>query len=234
MIFCWTIPAMAVPAFPENCKLIRLAALPIAIRHGHIVVDVKLNGRPFRFSVDTGGVFSAISSAAVKQLGLSTHPIRDNIRIQDAGGGEANRYARIETITIGTTRLENLTLMEATLPDGEDGVIAPEILRNFDVDLDFDQNLLSLFKPHKCDDHVVYWTDDYATIPFSITEQGHIRLDVELDGKPLHAMLDTGSPYTLIGTETLKSALPTKEAAAPSFGLKGGQWRSTFRFACHL
>ena len=28
---------------------------------------------------------------------------------------------------------------------------------------------LNLFKPHPCSEHAVYWTDDYAAVPFDVT-----------------------------------------------------------------
>jgi len=90
---------------------------------------------------------------------------------------------------------------------GGDGVLAPDLLRNFDVELDFDTRQVNLFKPHRCDDQVVYWTDEYTVVPFVLTEQGHIRIDVAVNGVPLKAMLDTGAPSTLIGDDTLQAKL---------------------------
>lgn len=214
--------AEEVPPFPDSCRLVRLAALPITIQNGHVVVDVQLNGQTFHFMVDTGGFVSAISPSAVARLGLQTHPISEEYSVKDAGGGEARRYARIDTITLGTAKLRNLTLMQLQLAAGDDGILAPEILRAFDLDFDFDHGKLNLFKPHRCDDHVVYWTSDFSAIPFTVSDQGHMQFEVRLETKSLRAMLDTGSPYSLIGEQTLKAVLPDRQLTGNRFALRGG------------
>lgn len=204
-LICTTAPALAVTAFREDCKLERQATLPFTLDHHHINVPVTVNGHPFTFVLDTGGVFSAINASAAKAADLAPVALREDMRVRDIGGKDTKEVARIKTITFGTLKSDNLTLMIDELSG--DGVLAPDLLRNFDVDMDFDARRINLFKPHRCDDQVVYWTDEYAVVPFVLTEQGHIRIDVAVNGVPLKATLDTGSPPTLIGDDTLQAKL---------------------------
>ena len=222
-LLCTTGPALAVTPFREDCKLERRATLPFTLDHHHINVPVAVNGHSFSFVLDTGGVFSAINARAAKAADLTPVALSSGLRIRDAGGKDTTAVARIKTITFGTLKSDNLTLMITNLSG--DGVLAPDLLRNFDLDLDFDARQINLFKPHRCDDQVVYWTDEYAVIPFILTEQGHIRIDVAVNGVPLKAMLDTGSPTTLIGEDTLQAKLGlTADAAHASamVGISGG------------
>jgi clan AA aspartic protease (TIGR02281 family) len=213
--------AFAVEPFPDNCKLVRQAGLPFLPARGHIAVAVTVNGQPLHFIVDTGGFYSTITPAMVEQLGLHPANIRDDIKISDAGGAQARKFARIDDLVIGTTRARGVTLMIGNGGRGEDGALAPEMLRNFDLDFDMGARTLNLFKPHPCSDHAVYWTDDYSAVPFDITDQGHIRFAVTLNGVAMRAILDTGAPATLIGDE-IAAPLHSQDTSDGAMALAGG------------
>jgi clan AA aspartic protease (TIGR02281 family) len=203
----WSAAAEAVEPFPDACKLVRQASLPFVLNHGHIIVDAAVNDHPLHFMVDTGGAVSAITGEAAQAAGLHPAPIGFAFSIKDAGGAEASHYARVEYLSFARFRSENLTLMIADLGPGEDGVLAPEMLRNFDIELDFATQTMNLFKRPSCDDHVVYWTDDFVKLPMRVTEQGHIQIPVIVNGQKVKATVDTGSPVTLIGDNAAKAII---------------------------
>ena len=100
---------------------------------------------------------------------------------------------------------------------GEDtaiaGVLAPDILKNYDVDLDFGSDVMKLFSPDHCPGRVVYWqTDTVAVVPMRVLHSGHIVVPVVLDGKRVTATLDTGAYNTTL-------TIPTAESV---FGLRLG------------
>lgn len=222
IVLGWSTAAPAVEPFPERCKLVRQASLPFTLSHGHIVVDAAVNDHPLRFMVDTGGVFSSITNEAAQAIGLHPAPIGRAFDIRDAGGAEASHYARIKYLSLANFRSENLTLMISHLSRGEDGLLAPDLLRNFDIELDFATGTMNLFKQPRCDEHVVYWTDDFARLPMRITNQGHIRIPVIVNGQPVEATLDTGSPYTLIGDNAAKAIVGEDKETGQSLSLSGG------------
>lgn len=218
IVLGWSATAQAVEPFPAECKLVLQASLPFAIGGGHIVVDAAVNDHPLHFMVDTGGVFSAISNQAAQAIGLHPAPISQRFDILDAGGAEITEYARIRYLTLSRFRSENLTLMISGMAPGEDGILAPDLLRNFDIELDFATRTMNLFKPPRCDDHVVYWTDDFVRLPMKITDQGHIQIPVTLNGTTIKATIDTGAPATLIGDNAAKAIIGE--------GIETGQTRS--------
>lgn len=201
LVLGWSGSAYAVPEFPENCKLQLQANLPFYLDRGHIMVATAVNGHLLHFMVDTGGVYSAISQRAAQAIGLHPSRLGPNAEIKDAAGAEATDFALIDNITFSHFKAGGLRLMVASLPAGEDGVLAPDLLRNFDIEVDFAAQTMTLFKQPRCDDHVVYWTDDFAKIPLNITPQGHIRIPVTVNGQKEKATLDTGSPFTLMGSD---------------------------------
>ncbi|HET7083949.1 MAG TPA: pepsin/retropepsin-like aspartic protease family protein [Rhizomicrobium sp.] len=222
IVLRWIATAQAVEPFPEDCKLVRQASLPFTADRGHIMVDMAVNGHPLRFMVDTGGVFSAISNEAAQAIGLHPAPLGQAFRIRDAGGAEVSHIARIEYITLAQFRSENLTLMISDLPQGEDGVLAPELLRNFDIELDFATRTMNLFKRPRCSEHVVYWTDDFVKLPMRVTTQGHIQIPVTVNDQAIKATIDTGSPVTLIGDNAAKAIIGEGKETGRAFALSGG------------
>lgn len=84
---------------------------------------------------------------------------------------------------------------------GVDGLIAPDVLTNYDLEIDFDGGMVRLFRPHSCAGRAVSWAGSYAVIPFTLTDDGHVRVSVMLDGHALNAILDTGSPISLLSMQ---------------------------------
>jgi predicted aspartyl protease len=188
----------------ERCTAEPVASLPIVPMNGHVLVPVQVNDQPVLFLVDTGGFTTSVSGRLVERLKLPTYGLRPNVSIQDAGGKEARQYARTETFVVGNLQAKGERYTVGQFDPGEDGLLGPDYLRNFDLDFDFAGNRLSLYRPRACAGKPP-GTSDYAAIDMDVTEQGHIRIPVTLDGKRLFAMVDTGAPGSLIAASEAKS-----------------------------
>ena len=209
--------ARASEPFPDNCRFEMAASLPMTYEGGHINVAVEANGKPFKFIIDTGGWASAISEKTATALGLRQYNF-NGVKLIDAGGKSADHAVTLDTLKLGDEMARHIRMMVFT---GHDGLIAPDLLRNFDLDFDFGANKLNLLKPHPCADHVVYWTDDFVEVPMALSDQGHIRFPIALDGQDLKAMLDTGAPHTMIDGDTSKGGKTPPETSL-TFSLRGG------------
>jgi predicted aspartyl protease len=201
--------------FPEECKLIRQAALPFEWVNGQMVVDVKVNDHPFHFVVDTGGAFSAIDHNAAESIGLHERPFRYGITIRDAGGVMAHHDVPVGDIKIGSLKIGSFALVSVNLPKGEDGVIGPDLLQHFDVEFDPAHQMINLFKPHRCSDHFVYWTTDFSKIRITRTKQGHIKIPVAINGVSIDAVLDTGTAHTFISKIVTASLIGSDATLGP-------------------
>ncbi len=233
-LFGLALPSCAVPqaeaaeAWPEQCKLQLAASLPFTIEHGHVRIEASLNGVPRHFIIDTGGLLSTVTERVVRSQSLKTFQISDAYHIGGIGGGRTERYAIADTLSFAHLRAEDVHLLvQASSSEGEDGVIAPDYLRNFDLEFDFAGKTLNLFQPHPCPDHVVYWPGSTVVLPLKVTEQGHIRAPVTLDGVNFEAMLDTGAPSTLIGARTAAARFQMESSGEGSVTLQGGTGTTT-------
>jgi predicted aspartyl protease len=83
------------------------------------------------------------------------------------------------------------------------GLLAPNLLHAYDVDLDLDRRKLTLLSPKHCDGKVIYWpASRVAVIPVRINPDGHILVPVELDGRRMTAVLDTGATTSVLNLNT--------------------------------
>lgn len=214
--------ARAADAWPENCKLQLAASLPFTLQNGHVRITASVNDVPRHFIIDTGGLLSTVTQKVAEEQKLKTRPIDEDIKIHGLGGGRIERYAVADTLTFAHLKANNVhLLMIADSGDGEDGLIAPDYLRNFDLEFDFAARTLNLFRPHRCADHVVYWSSPYVVLPLDINDRGHIQVPVTLDGQEMRAFLDTGAPGTLIGARTAAAKFQIAPSDMSGIGLGG-------------
>jgi predicted aspartyl protease len=190
-------PARAQDA--QACQLDRFSTLPITtLPDGRFTVPVTLNGEVLNFLVDTGGVSATIAHEQSLNLRLVDMPVNKPLR--GVGGIELNRFAVIDKFSLG--RLEGTGIpvwLDPILPRGADGTLSPDMMKRYDVEIDFPRGTLSLFSQKHCPGQVVHWTrSGFVVLPMEVASNGHIEVPVTVDGKKFTAILDTGAQSSII------------------------------------
>ncbi|HJQ21677.1 MAG TPA: aspartyl protease family protein, partial [Gemmatimonadaceae bacterium] len=199
----WTIVAVrmgAAPAVPNPGAV----EIPLTKIGPFYYVDVRLNGKPFRFTLETGASFAAISTRAAKQLGLS------------ADG------ARLDSLSFGTVTLRDVEARVTTLFDNAefDGILSLPLLRDYVWTMDLARSRLilergSLPAPNGRD-----------VLPIAGKDRAQ-RLDIPmaLGGQQVSAVLDTRYAGWVMTNDSLlpgvRLASPLREvgtARGPSLG----------------
>ncbi len=190
-----------------DCHLHVIAQLEMqTIPDGRPVIPVKLEGHNYRLMVDTGGYISTLSPQVVREEGyraMATSPLIG------MGTRILYSYVRVKDFSFGNSHGHDLGFY---VGDGDnlfyDGTLSPEILTNYDTDMDFGHDKLNLISPDHCPGKVVYWTQGAAAIvPISIQGATHIRVPVTIDGKDVKAIIDTGSHTSFITMSAAKRFL---------------------------
>jgi Aspartyl protease len=155
--------------------------------------------------VDTGGIASMLSASSVKALHYPIYLVSYG-QMVIYGGARADRYFDARNIDLGGLKAEKMEMFVlpggGALSSGEDGVIGPQVLRQYDVDFDFANARLNLFLQDHCPYHVVYWTNGPAArVPFKLDEDYHITLHVLIDGKDVDGAIDTGADESVMSLE---------------------------------
>jgi predicted aspartyl protease len=178
-------------------------AVPLSLEQGACVVPVMLDGHPAHFIIDTGAERSIITHTAAARLKLAPDPWVGTT-LQDAGG----RLERFANVMVRSARIGNTALLQRTRGPLSiavtgadlgmaDGLLGGDILHNMTVDLDLPRRTLAL------------WPGQAPATPSA----GGVRLQplrrtlllapVQLDGRALTALLDTGATRSLINDRGL-------------------------------
>lgn len=205
MVFAAVLAAVATAAGADDaCHLTRYVSLPMTIESaGRVTVPVTLDGQVMNLLVDTGGAFSGLTESAAERLKLEPKTLR-YVQFKMIGGKAVDKYVTVKSMEIAGSAIANrdfLLLPGGSSGIGFDGILGAEFLKLFDVDFDFANAKIGLFSQKHCEGKVVYWADDYAAVPFKLNDNGHIRLTLQLDGKDVDALIDTGAAFTLMSLE---------------------------------
>jgi hypothetical protein len=179
------------------------------------VVTARIQGRSFRLLLDTGSHDEAVGLSEKAAAGLDVHPTGKMRLYRDAYGGcYRSREFIIPSIELGDLELTGVIGNERPASVyGLDGAIGLELLSKFDVLIDYERRMLTLFRPNR--DHSLPVDAQWHRYEFD----GDLCLSVEfefLDGRhPL--LLDTGCGCNFVARES-----PLGEAMRSN--LDGDDW----------
>jgi predicted aspartyl protease len=180
-----------------------------------VVIPVTVGGKEKFLQVDTGGAFTEMSPEVADELGLPrTHSGR---QVFDVSGMMSDEIVHT-SLKMGNLTADDMVFqISAVSHDSGDarlaGLLAPDILKHYDLDLDFGQHKFNLLSQDHCEGKVVYWKADVvAVVPMKVMAGGHILLTVQVDGKDVTAALDTGAWNTTLSEPVAESTFGLKPA----------------------
>ena len=190
---CLAAPARAQDCAPQELAKVQTSTLP----DGRITVPVTVEGHALNFLLDTGGIYTTIKWEVAREMNL---PVRQtDRRLTGVGGSMLNFALTGENFSVGEFKVANkpIYVESRPLPDA-DGTLAPDILRDYDVEIDLAAGSMTLFAPGYC---AVQEPRD-AVLAIIVDPGGHVHLPVKIDGVSAIAVLDTGSVMSVTGVRT--------------------------------
>ena len=199
-----------------QCTLNVLTTLQLRPASNMPMIDAMIGDKRVGLLVDTGGGMSSLTKRAVRELNLQTGQYVNSdgtiLTLKDVRGQTEALQVRLPSITLGTVRQEGVYFM--VLP-GEDnagpsmenfgGILGTDVLRNVDVELDFAADKIQLIAPNQCGGNVVHWqASAVAVVPITLDRFGQLTFRMQLDGRRVTAMLDTGASDTVLNLDTAR------------------------------
>ncbi len=203
----------AVPASAdEPCRLVQMAALDMTIdAGGGVDVPMTVSGQNVNMLIDTGGIFTMLTEQTVKRLGLKKLLPATSFYdggVQMFGGKKIESYTEVHDVDLGGLKAADIPMQvmpDGVMPPDLGGTIAPNILSRYDADFDFANAKFRLFSQDHCEGKVVYWTTEVPSkIAIIVDRVGHIEVPVQIDGKEIKALIDTGSSRSTMSLETAR------------------------------
>ena len=189
---------------------------------GEVAVPITLNHVEKKFLFDTGGgSMNYISGPVALALGMFR---TDNFVALDLAGNKSYsvggaRHLKRSSSAISAARTSAVFQEVPNL--AFDGILSAGTMTGDDLDIDFGAMRLNFFSADHCPGGVVYWPHQALAVVPVTPAQGHFELAVTLDGHPLTAVIDTGSPWTILDLAWARKNLnfSSEAAASPSSGI---------------
>ena len=170
------------------------------------LVPVSLNGSTKLFMLDTGGSVTQVGRPVVTDLKLPVEEM--NVRIYDLYGNASGDMTTVKDFRLGRlggrTDLAVSPMTSLGLPGRPDGILAPDVMYNYDVEMDFAGRHLNYFNRDHCPGRVIYWPHQaLAIVPMEFTDV-HIIIDTAIDGVAARTIIDTGASTTSMPADMAK------------------------------
>jgi len=185
------------------------------------IVEVRVNGRtePLRFVLDTGSGMSVISDETAKRLGI--RPVAKGGLARAVGGGGKFEivYGFLESIAVGTIKVENVPVYIRKFFDTHipvDGYLGLSVVQKFLASVDYGTRRISLVRQYQTDVSDT-WTivrqpegiqglaplspnDGAIEVPLRTTSSGFLSGEVTLEGfeKNVNFIIDTAASITVV------------------------------------
>ena len=193
--------------------------------YGGVTVPAAIAGRSLRLLVDTGGANSMLTDTTVTALGLPRQPIR--ARITMYGGLRIDSQVRIDGVEVGGVAAAPATfyvLPDNRIPYALSGTLAPDFLSRYDVEIDFARARINLYPPGCAP------IDARAAVGFSTDGVHHVIAPVEVDGRTVPALIDTGASRSDFSLETAQELFgPCELKQATGADVEDGLYTHPFR-----
>jgi tetratricopeptide (TPR) repeat protein len=229
-----------------DCKLEKVADLPVTMAGLRPTVVARINGVDARFVVDSGAFFSSLTPAAVARYGLSQGPAPFNMRVSGIGGGEADiSAANAKDFEFGGIPHKNadFLVIDTVGGGGTAGVIGQNVLGALDVEYDLANGVIRLFHPDGCGGaSLAYWAkpdEAYSVIDIERTTpmDPNAKAHASINGGGIIVEFDTGMPHSMLSRAAAGRAgvTPTSPGTITAGYISGvaqrsflETWRGTF------
>ena len=199
------IVAAAGPALAD-CKVNKIAELPVTMRDMQPLVPVKINGAPAMMVADSGAFFSSLSPAIAAEQNLPKMPMPYGMTVIGVGGEVQPYLTKVAVFTLANVDLKHreFVVMGGAGSGETIGLLGANILGIADVEYDFAHGAIRLMEPHDCGRYaLVYWEPGkpYSTMPIEGTSVGyntHTIGSAYVDGARIHVQFDTGAGTSMM------------------------------------
>lgn len=188
----------------SKCRFQKVVEWQVRSIGRHMAVDGAINGRKIGIVLDTGATSSVLFTASAKRLGLD---LREALGARSFGiGGETKAYTTVvDEFKLGEATVRALELRvggERDPGEGFDLLLGEDFLRNFDLEFDLARDVVRVWQPEGCAGvSLAHWTKEVVGevgIDAVTDMSRQIAFTVKLNGKPVHAILDSGASTSIV------------------------------------
>lgn len=209
------ISALAVGAHARDagtCRYVPVADLAITLWGPSLepLIDGEINGSKAVMLVDTGSSASMVTRAAAEKRGI---PLLQTGKFAQGVGGMSQVYGvKLKDFAAGPAHSGKAGMPvvgDTTMDARIDAIVGAEFLLQTDMELALTARQLKFFRASDCaDTFLAYWDKDAMEIPFTSSESRNLtpQFTIEINGKPMKAILDSGASGSVVMERSAASA----------------------------
>lgn len=195
--------AIGAGAAHAECKVERLADLPVTMNRMQPLVQAKINGVPGQFIADSGAFFSLLSPGMAGAAKVRLNPAPSWFHLSGIGGETTAYYTTVNELVLAGIPLRHIDFFVGGSDTGVAGLLGQNVLGIGDVEYDLPDGHIRLFRSHDCGNKVMaYWLNGGGWSQMKIDERSernpHTMGTVTVNGASFHAMFDTGASSTTL------------------------------------
>lgn len=170
-----------------------MAKIPMFINNGMVFVKANLNDQQRIFMLDSGAPMLIINQKNIEENTMQAASVAGAFHVGSVIAEHFSwagiEYRKIEAVSVDLSHLESSTHLDIA------GLIGYDILKNYEVFLDYEQQQLALLNPGK--GKLLQATSPKETIDFTLDQHLPV-LEVSIGGQTLRFAMDTGAGANLI------------------------------------
>jgi len=209
-LFALALAALALFAGPEraaaaSCTLQKIADLPVTMSGLNGTIPAQIDGQDARFFIDTGSFFSVMNPASAAKFGLKLGPLDPHLHIIGVTGEVDAHVTTAKTLTFAGMPFSGVEFLVGEHGLGSaDGLLGQNVLGGPDVEYDFANGVMRLFRPKDCGSaSLAYWSPDGAGVAelsiLPMDAQGRRILGTAtLNGVKIRIVLDSGASRSVL------------------------------------
>lgn len=187
-----------------DCRMVRIAELPLRLAHNKLIVDGAVNGQPVGIMVDTGSNITLMLRPAALRLGLPLQDVRGR-RFFGVGGETQVQATVISEFKLGQSTRKGWRMIVAGENDFGDDVaviLGEDFLSQVDVEFDLAHGAIRFYQSRDCEGvSLAHWApngSDKVEMEAIYDASPQIVVPVEINGRPLRATLDSGAGVSVL------------------------------------
>ncbi|HTI66805.1 MAG TPA: aspartyl protease family protein [Caulobacteraceae bacterium] len=219
---------LAGPALAE-CKLEKIADLPVTMRGLSPLVTADVDGVKVDFTVDSGSFFSLLSPAVAAKLGRKPGPLPPGMRVVGVNGrADGIGVVTVKVLDLGGVGGHDVEFLVGAgeMFPGAGGLLGQNVLRAADIEYDLANGMIRLWRSQGCSNAALaYWDPQGATVlrlDPTTSAAPHMQGMVTVNGVRLRAIFDTGAPLSSLSLKSAARAGVTPQSPQAQAGPEVG------------
>ena len=217
----------------EVCGTERLGNTIVAILNRVPLVTVSANGHALTLILDTGAERTVLTPDVAQRIGAQRPSIEFQRQVRGITGNLGSHEVELRSFAAGGVPLPWHRVLVAPVttakifPTGLDGFLGADVLSDFDIDVDLPGQQVGFYRKQTCLTAAPDWPGRYSTIDTGTSRGERLFFPVQLDGRRLTAIIDTGSQTTVLATASaaalgVTQAVLARDRAMTMQGVTGG------------